>query len=1445
MIDIRPQRKQHLMVQHSIKITLFLVFSLLTHISKGQLQANFKADTTQGCGALANVQFTDLSTGNITSWSWNFGNGNTSPLPNPTASYASPGTYTVTLTVGDGTNTVSETKTGYIRVFRNPSAAITVNGTTTGCPPLPVQFSSSSSIGDGPITQYIWDFGDGSPAGTSANVTHSYQTGGTYPVSLQIIDQNGCSDNAIFNSVNVTQAPVANFTTSGQRSGCTVPHTVNFISTSQGSNLSYLWDFGDGATSQAMNPSHTYTALGDYNVSLKVTDPNCSNTKVENNYIKIRTVNVNFSIPDSICFGIALQPQNLSSGTTLYNWNFGDNTNSNTENPSHIYADSGWYRITLTASNGPVCLGTAIDSIYVQKMEAEISINKSYFCEKADSAFLKFDGYNIDRFHWRLHGLKDDSTVLNPYPFTVTYNGQFKDSLFIENKLGCRDTVFNDSIREVKFLQAWIKIDSSGGCIPFVAVVSDSSNMADSLIHWTWEIPNQGIVMQRVPDTIRINSKDTSTLILQVTGQLGCKASDTLTIRTGKTHNITYTLDKDTICPFDTVNVTHLTPSLDSVSRVVYAATQLNGTVGISDSFPPYALTTNRPGYYTLAVTVFDNGCVTKLKEDSAFFVGGTYASFTYDSDCASRNLVQFQGVMLGYGKFYWDFGDGSPIDSVNLNPLHLFDTSISLRDTVTFTVVDTSGKCPSSFHWEILDFAPYNPGRMELSDSTFCIWDTVYGDHAPPTLATADLYWVIEGDTISGYFPLKYKFDTGGTKVLQLDVKEALGCIYHLYDTIFISDLKASFTHVRKDSCLPVKVVFQSTSISDTSISYYKWDFGNDTSNLSLDSTIYNQVGKFDVQLIVEDAIGCRDTLLKPELIETDGLTVNFTSPSQLFCQFDSTFFNNLSKGQIDSILWDFGDGHFSSANTPTHQYVTSGKFDISLTIIDSLGCKITTTKSQYIDVQAKPVADFTSDTSQSSCYPLAVNFEDLSSGSPVKWEWEFGDNSSSVFEDPFHNYTLPGKYDVELKVESSAGCRDTILKPQYIQTNGPVATLNISKDSVCVRENIRFEMLNPQDVFDFTWDFGDGNTSKSNPANHAYNKTGMIYPNLIISDATGLCVISLEDSIYVENVKADFDLSDTLACGLPAQIDFNSTSLGAASHQWTIEGNTFNSVNTSYTFNQFGTYQVRLYITSTIGCDDFIVKEVKVAPKPNATVSPDTGLCEGDTIQLMASGGIRYEWTPNRFILPNNSNLVQVFPDTSIQYTVKVFNAEGCFDEASVNITVPKLKRTPDLKDTTLYLGENLSLNINLGEGLNYSWTPNIGLSCSDCPNPTLMPLSSQQYVLHTFDDYGCISLYDTIQVNVIEDFSIDVPNAFTPNGDQINDIIYVKGWGIKSLNYFRIYNRFGELVFESTDLNSGWNGTYKGVLQASDTYAFVAEVETFKGELLVKKGNISLIR
>ena len=316
--------------------------------------ANFSSNVVSGIVPLT-ISFTNNSTGTITAYSWNFGDNTSSTSANPTHSYTTAGAYAVSLTVTGPGGTNTATKSGYIvATLPVPPIANFSAAPMSGTAPLSVAFSNQST---GTLTTYAWDFGDGATS-IAANPTHAYAAPGSYSPSLTVSGVGGSNTktraNLITVSAPITSPPVANFsanTTSGP-----APLSVVFTSASTGSISSYAWNFGDGTTSAATNPTHAYAAAGSYSPSLTVSGAGGSNTKTQANLITVSAAIpapvANFSAnttsgpaPLSVVFTSA------STGSiSSYAWNFGDGSSSTMQNSTHSYAAAGTYSVSLTVT---------------------------------------------------------------------------------------------------------------------------------------------------------------------------------------------------------------------------------------------------------------------------------------------------------------------------------------------------------------------------------------------------------------------------------------------------------------------------------------------------------------------------------------------------------------------------------------------------------------------------------------------------------------------------------------------------------------------------------------------------------------------------------------------------------------------------------------------------------------------------------------------------------------------------------------------------------------------------------------------------------------------------------------------------------------------------------------------------------------------------------------
>jgi PKD repeat protein len=369
-------------------------------------EAGFTANVTSGCAPLT-VEFTDLSSDNTTAWSWSFPGGTpeTSSAQNPTVVYNTPGTYDVTLVATGPGGTSTFTRTAFITVTPLPTTSFTSSTSQNT-----VSFTNTSVD----ATSYLWTFGDGTNS-VETNPTHTYATDGTFTVTLSAT--NICGTITTEQTVTIVTPPVAAFTFNSSM-GC-APLAVVFNNTSSSNATSFSWDFpgGNPATSTDASPVVTWNTPGVYIVTMTATNAAGSSTATAS--ITVNTVpTAGFTSQNA---GLSVVMTNTSSNADSYAWTFGDGSESTEANPTHTYATTGTYTVTLVATNG--CGSTTITqevSIIGSAPIAAITANLTSGCAGMTIQFTDASVGNPTSWNWTFEGgTPGTSTEQNP---SVTYN---------------------------------------------------------------------------------------------------------------------------------------------------------------------------------------------------------------------------------------------------------------------------------------------------------------------------------------------------------------------------------------------------------------------------------------------------------------------------------------------------------------------------------------------------------------------------------------------------------------------------------------------------------------------------------------------------------------------------------------------------------------------------------------------------------------------------------------------------------------------------------------------------------------------------------------------------------------------------------------------------------------------------------------------------------------
>ena len=468
----------------ALRFCLAAIFAFTAFISQAQLSAQFNATPISGCTPLV-VSFRDQSTGSPTQWRWDLGNSTISFLQNPVATYFNPGVYSIKLVVQNAFGLDSLIKTQYITVYALPSVNFSASN-LTGCFPLPVQFTNASTAGSGTISSYLWDFGDGNSSALP-NPTHIYTASGTYNVSLQIVNSNGCSKTLTrTNYINISNGVQAIFTNSAP-SSCLAPATITFQNQSTGTGiLTYLWNFGDGATATQTNPTHTYNAAGSYTVQLIVVNSNgCRDTAIQASAVNIGMVQANFTVPANNCAGSAISFINTSSPLPdSVIWSFGDATGSNIISPVKIFTTAGNYQVKLVSYFG-ICKDSVIKNVVVNaKPVSAFSGSPLISCTAPLTVNFSNTSNAAISYSWDF-GDGNSSTNATP-SHTYAATGFYTVTLVSTSANGCTDTLVKTNYVKIQLPQASINNLPQQGCAPFSWTFGATINSADPVTGYLW-----------------------------------------------------------------------------------------------------------------------------------------------------------------------------------------------------------------------------------------------------------------------------------------------------------------------------------------------------------------------------------------------------------------------------------------------------------------------------------------------------------------------------------------------------------------------------------------------------------------------------------------------------------------------------------------------------------------------------------------------------------------------------------------------------------------------------------------------------------------------------------------------------------------------------------------------------------------------------------------------
>jgi gliding motility-associated-like protein len=553
-------------------------------------------------------------------------------------------------------------------------------------------------------------------------------------------------------------------------------------------------------------------------------------------------------------------------------------------------------------------------------------------------------------------------------------------------------------------------------------------------------------------------------------------------------------------------------------------------------------------------------------------------------------------------------------------------------------------------------------------------------------------------------------------------------------------------------------------------------------------------------------------------------------------------------------NLILGFGNPFFTNVNTETVFYVRGR---------NAFGCE--SFDSVRVRVRTSPIAVNFAMNTQSCGDSLLVQFTDLTSDTlqnPIAvWNWNFGDNNSSQLQNPTHTYQQGGTYQVLLSLNGSVGCEGSLAQPlvlnlpeldfpndSLISCPGSTVNLNQGGDSTLSYS------WSPANVLDNPFSFNPTATV-SQTTLFTVTVSGTAQFGNAIADT---CSIVRTITVFVPDAVSLSAGADSSYCTNAIRLNAQTN---AANFEWSNNSNFTNILSDSLSFSLQQTASNQWYYFRAIdnfGCSR--IDSVNISQNSfSATIDSIAVACPNQAAELEVTVtnpnfNYNYAWTPDSLIISGQgTSSISTSPDSNLVFQVIVSNQFGCSVSLSSNVIVSGSVPLVDARAVpdTVFIGQNVQLSTIQNSSYNYNWQASPGLNSQNVFNPTAQPLESTIYRVTVSDDFGCSnedSVFVFLKNFVCEEPYIFVPNTFTPNADGTNDLLFVRGNVITEL-YFAIYNRWGELIFETSDQNIGWDGTFRGKELSPDVYGYYLRYkcigQSTGDKPKFKKGNITLIR